>query len=215
MLNSSTAKYFKSLSGGVLYFRCRYTLCKSLTRSQPTPRTLATPEIVKSLKKNQDIVMVKALAVSVSQGEESIGNSWDGAHFVTTRIAATRAYEEAGIKDPREEIGMMEVHDCFSITEMVTMEDLHISPKGGAYDDIMNGFYDLNGQVPCQVDGGLKCFGHPIGASGLRMIYAMYEQLLDRVPAERKVKNPRLGLTHNLGGMPHSNVAAISIIGKD
>ena len=176
---------------------------------------VTTPEIARSLKKNQDIVNVKALAVSVSQGEESIGNSWDGDHVVTTRIAATQAYEEAGIKDPRQEISMMEVHDCFSITEMVTMEDLHISPKGGAYEDIMGGFYDLDGQVPCQVDGGLKCFGHPIGASGLRMIYAMYEQLLDRVPEERKVKDARLGLTHNLGGMPHSNVAAISIIGKN
>lgn len=111
---------------------------------------------------------------------------------------------------------MMEVHDCFSITEMVTMEDLHISPKGGAYEDIMSGFYDLKGGgVPCQIDGGLKCFGHPIGASGLRMIYAMYEQLLDRVPEERKVPNARLGLTHNLGGFPWRNVAAISIIGRE
>ncbi len=176
---------------------------------------VTTPEIAKSLKKNQDVVKVKAISVSVSSGEEAIGNTWDGAHFVTTRIAATKAYEEAGIKNPREELSMMEVHDCFSITEMVTMEDLHISAKGGAYEDIMEGFFDLNGQLPCQVDGGLKCFGHPIGASGLRMIYAMYEQLLDRVPAQRKVKNPRLGLTHNLGGMPHQNVAAISIIGID
>jgi acetyl-CoA C-acetyltransferase len=174
---------------------------------------VTTPEIAKSLKPNQDIVMVKALSICDSSGEESMYNNWDGAHFVTTRIAATKAYEEAGIKDPRQEIGMMEVHDCFSITEMVTMEDLHISPKGGAYDDIMNGFYDLNGEVPCQVDGGLKCFGHPIGASGLRMIYAMYEQLLDRVPDERKVKNPRMGLTHNLGGLPWMNIAAISIVG--
>ncbi|MBW2103928.1 MAG: acetyl-CoA acetyltransferase, partial [Deltaproteobacteria bacterium] len=107
------------------------------------------------------------------------------------------------------------VHDCFSITELVTMEDLHISPKGGAIEDVMEGFYDLDGQVPCQVDGGLKCYGHPIGASGLRMIYAMYEQLLERVPEERKVKNARLGLTHNLGGRPWQNVAAISIIGRD
>ena len=138
---------------------------------------VTTPEIAKSLKKNQELVKVKALSVSVSSGEEAIGNTWDGSHFVTTRIAATNAYKEAGIKDPREEISMCEVHDCFSITEMVTMEDLHISPKGGVYEDIMNGFYDLDGGTPCQVDGGLKCFGHPIGASGLRMIYAMYEQL--------------------------------------
>ena len=176
---------------------------------------ITTPEIAKNLKKNQNIVKVKALAVSVSSGEEAIGTSWDGAHFVTTRIAATKAYEEAGIKDPREELSMCEVHDCFSITEMVSMEDLHISSKGGAYEDVMGGFYDLNGQVPCQVDGGLKCFGHPIGASGLRMIYAMYEQFLERTPQDRKVKNPRLGLTHNLGGMPHQNVAAIAILGID
>ena len=176
---------------------------------------VTTPEIAKSLKPNQDIVKVKSLQVSVSSGEEAQFNSWDGAHFMTTRVAATKAYEEAGIKDPRKEISMMEVHDCFSITELVTMEDLHISPKGGACDDVLNGFYDLNGQVPCQVDGGLKCFGHPIGASGLRMIYAMYEQLLDRVPDERKVKNARMGLTHNLGGVPSWNVCGLSIIGKD
>jgi acetyl-CoA C-acetyltransferase len=176
---------------------------------------VTTPEIARSLKKDQNLVKVKALSVTVSSGEESIGNSWDGSHFVTTRIAATNAYAEAGIKDPRQEISMCEVHDCFSITEMVTMEDLHLSPKGGAYEDIMNGFYDLDGETPCQVDGGLKCFGHPIGASGLRMIYAMYEQLLERVPEERKVKNAKFGLTHNLGGMPHSNVAAISILGLD
>jgi acetyl-CoA C-acetyltransferase len=176
---------------------------------------VTTPEIARSLKPNQDIVRVKSLQVSVSSGEEAGYTAWDGAHFMTTRVAASKAYEEAGIKDPRAEVSMMEVHDCFSITEVVTMEDLHISPKGGACDDILNGFYDLNGQVPCQVDGGLKCFGHPIGASGLRMLYAMYEQLLDRVPEERKVKDPRLGLTHNLGGTPSWNVCALSIIGKD
>ena len=176
---------------------------------------VTTPEIARSLKRNQGLVKIKALQVACSSGEEETFTNWDGAHFVTTRLAAARAYEEAGIKDPRREINMMEVHDCFSITEMVTMEDLHISPKGGAYEDIMNGFYDLKGQIPCQVDGGLKCFGHPIGASGLRMIYAMYEQLLERVPAERKISNARLGLTHNLGGLPWKNVAAISIIGRD
>ena len=176
---------------------------------------VTTPEIARSLKKNQDIVWVKALQISVSSGEESFYTNWDGAHLVTTRKASQMAYEEAGIKNPREEISMMEVHDCFSITELVTYEDLHISPKGGAIDDIMSGFYDLHGQVPCQVDGGLKCYGHPIGASGLRMLYAMYEQILERVPDERKVKNARMGMTHNLGGVPQANVASIAIIGRD
>jgi acetyl-CoA C-acetyltransferase len=176
---------------------------------------VTTPEIAKSIKKNQGIIKVKALQIAVSSGEEEAYTNWDGAHFVTTRRAAQKAYEEAGIKDPREEITMMDVHDCFSITEFVTMEDLHISPKGGAYEDVMSGFYDLDGKVPCQIDGGLKCFGHPIGASGLRMIYAMYEQLLERVPEERRVKRLNYGLTHNLGGTPAKNVAAISIIGRE
>jgi acetyl-CoA C-acetyltransferase len=71
---------------------------------------------------------------------------------------------------------MMEVHDCFSITELVTMEDLQISDEGGAVEDVLDGFYDADGKVPCQIDGGLKCFGHPIGASGIRMLYEMYLQ---------------------------------------
>ncbi len=176
---------------------------------------VTTPEIAKSLKPNQDIVKIKAIQISVASGEETVFNSWDGANLLTTQTAATNAYKEAGVTNPREEISMMEVHDCFSITEMVILEDLHISPMGGAYEDVMSGFYDLDGKIPCQVDGGLKCFGHPIGASGLRMVYAVYEQLLDRVPEERKVKNVRLGLTHNLGGEPAKGVVSVGIFGKD
>ena len=108
---------------------------------------------------------------------------------------------------------MIEVHDCFSITELVTYEDLHISEPGCAWKDALDGMYDRNGKTPSQIDGGLKCFGHPIGASGLRMIYEMYLQLLGRA-GDRQLKDPRYGLTHNLGGFPHQNVCAISIIGK-
>lgn len=176
---------------------------------------VTTPEIAKSLKKDQDYVMVKALQVACSSGEESIYNNWDGAHVESTTRASLKAYEEAGIKNPKEEINMMELHDCFSITEFVTYEDIHISPRGKAYDDVMSGFYDLDGKIPCQVDGGLKCFGHPIGASGLRMLYALYEQILERVPEERKVSSARLGLAHNLGGIPNYNVVSIAIIGRD
>ena len=176
---------------------------------------VTTPEIAKSLKPNQDLVKIKAVQISVANGEETLFNTWDGAGLFTTQTAAAKAYTEAGIKNPREEINMMEVHDCFSITEMIIMEDLGMSPPGGAYEDIMSGFYDLNGKIPCQVDGGLKCFGHPIGASGLRMLYAVYEQLLERVPEERKVNNVRLGLTHNLGGDPAKGVVSVGIFGRD
>jgi acetyl-CoA C-acetyltransferase len=174
---------------------------------------VTTPEIARSLKK-EDPVLVKALAISVSSGEESLFNGWDGAHLETTYRAGRMAFREAGVKNPREEISMMEVHDCFSITELTVYEDLQISPRGRAIEDITGGFFDLKGKVPCQPDGGLKCFGHPIGASGLRMLYEMYSQLLERWPEERRVKNPRLGLTHNLGGIPSTNVCSVAIIGR-
>ena len=173
---------------------------------------VTTPEIARSLGK-QNLVSVKALQLAVSDGTESGHNSWDGSYFPTTRIASKRAYEEAGVRNPREELSMIEVHDCFSITELLTMEDLHISPPGGAINDVMDGFYNAGGKVPCQIDGGLKCFGHPIGASGLRMIYEVYLQLLGRA-GPRQLPDPRYGLTHNVGGVPYQNVCSVSIIGR-
>ena len=162
----------------------------------------------------KDFLTVKALQLSLSSGEEMGYNDWDGDHFITTSRCSTKAYEEAGIRDPRKEISMMEVHDCFSITELVTYEDLHISDRGRAVYDSLDGFYDREaGGVPCQVDGGLKCFGHPIGASGLRMMYEMYLQLHGRA-GERQIQDPQYGLTHNLGGVPFMNVCSIAIIGK-
>jgi len=173
---------------------------------------LTTPEIAKGLGKS-DLVSVKALQLSLSSGEEMGYNDWQGDHFVTTSKCSKMAYEEAGIENPREEISMMEVHDCFSITELVTMEDLHISERGGAIRDIMDGFYNLDGPLPCQPDGGLKCFGHPIGASGLRMLYEMYLQLQGRA-GERQLPDPQIGLTHNLGGMPYMNISSVTIVGR-
>jgi len=173
---------------------------------------VTTPEIARSLGKT-DLVSVKALQLAVSNGVESSHNSWDGSYFMTARIASKRAYEEAGIRKPRDEISLMEVHDCFSVTELVTMEDLHISPEGGAVKDVMDGFYDHDGKIPCQIDGGLKCFGHPIVASGLRMLYEMYLQMLGRAGPRQRKDQPRFGLTHNLGGFPHQNVCSVSIVG--
>jgi acetyl-CoA C-acetyltransferase len=172
---------------------------------------VTTPEIAKKLRK--DPVYVKALQIAATSGEEvGFQKSWDGDHVETTVQASTRAYAEAGIKKPREEISMMEVHDCFSITELVTYEDLGISERGKAINDINDGFFELEGKVPCQPDGGLKCFGHPIGASGIRMLYEMYKQLQGK-SGERQVKDPKFGLTHNLGGFPAASVCSVAIVG--
>jgi len=159
-----------------------------------------------------DPVYLKSFQVAVSAGYEVGYTDYDFAHVETTCRASTRAYEEAGIKDPRKEISLMETHDCFSITELTEYEDLQISPRGRAKEDIDAGFYELDGTIPCQPDGGLKCFGHPIGASGLRMDYEIYKQLQGKA-GQRQRKDPQVGLSHNMGGTPPGCVVAITILG--
>ncbi len=170
------------------------------------------PELAKNLGKDH-LVSVKALQLSVSNGEEAGFDSWNGAHIKTTRIAAKRAYEEAGITEPRKQISATEVHDCFSITELVTMEDLDLVDEGKAWKAVLDGEFDSTGKTPCQIDGGLKCFGHPIGASGLRMLYEMYLQFHTRA-GDRQISMKDYGLTHNLGGHPVQNVCSVAIIGN-
>lgn len=175
---------------------------------------VTTPAVARALNKAHNLVTIKALQLSASAGREWSTNQWDGSYVQNTRNAAKAAYKEAGIVNPRKELSALEVHDCFSITELVTMEDLGISADGEAWRDILNGVYDADGEIPCQIDGGLKCFGHPIGASGLRMIYEHYLQLHGRA-GPRQLQNPQLGLSHNLGGVPYNGVCAISIVGLE
>jgi len=158
-----------------------------------------------------DPVRVKSLQIAASSGVEMLYDD-DWTHVESTTHAAARAYKEAGIKNAREEISMAEVHDCFSITEAVTMEDLQFSERGKVKEDIESGFFELKGGLPVQPDGGLKSFGHPVGASGLRMVYEMYKQLQGKA-GPRQIKDPKFGLTHNLGGVPSVNVASIIIVG--
>ncbi len=179
---------------------------------------ITTPEIAKSMRK--DPIYVKALQIAMSPRDGRYSSKYDYAHVETTVRAAQAAYQEAGIANPREEISMAEVHDCFSITEAVTMEDLEFSPRGKVRDDIESGFFDLDGKLPVQPDGGLKCFGHPIGASGIRMLYEMYKQLqgkaddlLNAGMPSRQIKEPKLGLTHNLGGAPDGCAIFVGILG--
>jgi acetyl-CoA C-acetyltransferase len=173
---------------------------------------VTTPEIAQRLGKKNSVA-VKALQLAVSNGSEAQFNDWDGSYFPTARTAAGRAYREAGIEKPREQLDLIEVHDCFSITELVTLEDLFISAEGDAVTDVLEGFYDADGRIPCQIDGGLKCFGHPVGASGLRMIYELYLQMQGRAGGRQLAKDIEFGLTHNLGGQPMSNVCSVAILG--
>ena len=160
-----------------------------------------------------DPVYIKSLAVSTGAHQE-LRHDYDYTHLEENVRAANWAYEEAGIKDPRKEISIAEVHDCFSIHEMLIYEDLGWSPRGRARDDIEAGAFALEGELPVNTDGGLKCFGHPLGASGLRMMYEVYKQLQEKA-GPRQVKNPRFGLVHNLGGIvPGASISACSIVGN-
>jgi acetyl-CoA C-acetyltransferase len=173
---------------------------------------VTTPDIARGLGVANPVT-VKAIQLCASHGWETQYGAWDGSFVANTRQAAKRAYAEAGISNPRADLALTEVHDCFSITELVTMEDLGLADEGRASFDILDGRFDRGGAQPCQIDGGLKCFGHPVGASGLRMAYEIYTQLLGRGGARQR-EDVNLGLTHNLGGAPFNSVAAVSILGR-
>ena len=111
-------------------------------------------------------------------------------------------------------MGMAEVHDCFTCHELIIYEDLGFSPRGRAKEDIDAGTFTLNGELPVNTDGGLKCFGHPARRSGLRMMYEVYKQLQFKA-GPRQVKNMRLGLTHNFGGNAGGSIGSVMIAGNE
>jgi acetyl-CoA C-acetyltransferase len=163
-------------------------------------------------KFRSDPVYIKSVQICTSPTSGRTTSDYDYTHVEEAHRAGIAAYAEAGVKNPREEISMAEVHDCFSITEAVTMEDLQFSQRGKVKDDIDEGFFELTGGLPVQMDGGLKSFGHPIGASGIRMLYENYLQLQGRA-GERQLKDPKLGLTHNMGYEPTAPTVSICIVG--
>ena len=170
---------------------------------------ITTPEIAKTFR--DDYVLVKGIGLAVG-AFGTLRNDWDFTHFPETVRAAQATYQEAGITNPREELDMAMVHDCFTITELIIYEDLGFSPRGRASEDVDAGTFSLEGELPINTDGGLKCFGHPIGASGIRMIYEVYKQLQGKAEG-RQLKDPTLGLTHNLGGRPGSFTCSVAIFG--
>ena len=115
---------------------------------------------------------------------------------------------------------MAEVHDCFTPTELVLMEDLGFAERGTAWKDVLAGTFDLDGELPVNPDGGLKSFGHPIGASGpahdVRVLAAAARRGAGRAPDQAVTEGGRkLGLTHNLGGAPGECVSFVSIVGSE
>ena len=160
-------------------------------------------------------VFVKGLSFVAGPAAGPIDPTYDFTTFPETVRSAEDAYRQAGITDPRAELAMAEVHDCFTPTELVIMEDLGFAERGMAWKEVLAGAFDLDGDLPVNPDGGLKSFGHPIGASGLRMLYECWLQLREEA-GERQIRNgKKLALTHNLGGSPGACVSFVSIVGAE
>jgi acetyl-CoA C-acetyltransferase len=159
-------------------------------------------------------VYVKALSLTSGTGGGLRESVQDFTTFPEVEQSAREAYEHAGITDPRTQISFAEVHDCFTPTELVLMEDLGFSPRGTAWRDVLDGVFDLSGALPINPDGGLKSFGHPIGASGLRMLFECWLQFSGRA-GDRQLVDPKLAVTHNLGGQPGECVSFVSVVGKE
>jgi len=156
-----------------------------------------------------DPINLKAISISVCENPQS-DPDFDFLAWKPTITAAQDAYAQAGITDPFKEIDIAQVHDCFSLTELLTYEDLGFCEKGEAKHAIHSGTFELDGELPVNTDGGLKTFGHPTGATGVRMIYENTLQLRGQA-GERQVKNVSLALSHNIGGAPQA--CGIAIIG--
>ncbi len=158
---------------------------------------------------------VKALSLIAGPATGPTDPTYDYTTFREVTRCAEDAYAQAGIDDPRASLAMAEVHDCFTPTELVLMEDLGFAPRGMAWKEVLAGTFDLDGDLPVNPDGGLKSFGHPIGASGLRMLFECWLQLRGEA-GERQITNgKKLGLTHNLGGAPGRAVSFVSVVGRE
>jgi acetyl-CoA C-acetyltransferase len=178
-----------------------------IVRTEDAPRYTDTP------------LYVKGLSMVAGPGTGFLDPEYDYTTFPEVVSSAADAYLQAGVTDPRSELAMAEVHDCFTPTEMVLMEDLGLAQRGSAWKEVLAGTFDLDGEVAVNPDGGLKSFGHPIGASGLRMLFECWLQLRDEAPPERRVaaveRGRKLALTHNLGGAPGACVSFVSVVGTE
>jgi acetyl-CoA C-acetyltransferase len=158
-------------------------------------------------------LFIKALALVTGNGSGVADESYDYTTFPEVVACAREAYAQAGIIDPVRELALAEVHDCFTPTEIVLMEDLGFSERGNAWRDVLDGRYDRGGTLPVNPDGGLKSFGHPVGASGLRMIYECWLQLRGEA-GERQVQDARVALAENAGGYvdPESAACVVTVL---
>ena len=200
---------------------------------------LCRTEDVKRFAQNHkdDYVTIKGFGLSIGPGWGKTKEDYDYTSWTETEHAAKQAYAMAGIKNPREELDIAEIHDCFSIAELIASECLGFCPKGKAKEDFIDPGVIIAPQfrepvmklwgateaeiaavpeksLPVNHSGGLKSFGHPVGASGGREMHEIYKQIQGKAELpSRQLKNVRLGLLHSQGGHPGRFQCGVAIIG--
>jgi acetyl-CoA C-acetyltransferase len=161
--------------------------------------------ISKEKRSDRDVRIISSQfttdSISITQRE-------DMTSFKAVKLAASKAYRESGLKPG--DINILEVHDCFTISELIALEDLGFCAPGEASKLISDGSILKDGVLPVNTDGGLKANGHPIGATGLAQIYEIVAQLRGEA-GHRQVNDARFGMAHNIGGV--GGTASVTILG--
>ncbi len=178
--------------------------CSPVTDGAAAVIVSNNPDIV---KKNNAVRIISSIATSDTI---SLLNRSSLTSIKATRIAAEKAFTESKLR--RADISVAEIHDCFSIAEILAMEDLGFWKKGEAgkrmadYETMVGS----GGNLVVNTSGGLKAAGHPVGATGIKQIGELYEQLIHQA-GNRQITNVKYGLAHNVGGS--GGTAIVSILG--
>ena len=154
--------------------------------------------------------------VGVASGTANLSKREQFMGLESAKLAASQAYAMAKIRDPKRAFDIAEVHDCFTIAEIMAYEDLSFTERGMGVELIKDQQTYKGGKIPTNLSGGLKAKGHPIGATGLSMICEVSKQLNSKIKGERQADIRKgLGLVHNIGGTGHYAYVTILSIEKN
>jgi acetyl-CoA C-acetyltransferase len=157
---------------------------------------IASEERAKNLSDQPLVYLRGGAQVSL----HSVTANWPGKHlgdWPHMKLAGEKAFERAKLSP--EDIDVAQVHDCFSISQIIELEELGFCKKGEGGPFMASGQTNLDGKIPVNTDGGLLSCGHPLGATGIRQGIEIFKQLQGR--AANQVEGARFGLTHNLSGV--------------
>ncbi|MHA2157565.1 MAG: thiolase C-terminal domain-containing protein, partial [Candidatus Thorarchaeota archaeon] len=166
---------------------------------------LASDRIVKDLGVSDQTAHV--LGVGHGTDYHAVQHRLSMTSFGGTVAAAERAFSMAKVES--KDIDVCELHDAFSILELVNMEDIGIAERGHAIAMVKEGFTEVDGKIPVNTTGGLKARGHPTGGTGIAQIYDIYHQLMQKAPKGLQVESPKVGLTQNIGGFGNNMIVTI------